>query len=80
MIICAAMLGFLLAGCGTVREQQNPQPKMNAPCEEWLTLCQKQVKQENAKSLKKADTKKNKNAKKGKKGKKNKKAKKNESK
>ena len=58
MIVFSAMLGIVLAGCGTLREQQNPQPKMQAPCEEWLDLKQQPAKQNNAGTIKKDEKKK----------------------
>ena len=68
---CAGLLGICLAGCGTLREEQNPQPKRQAPCNEWLVMNQKQgnpktVKAQNASADKKVKkVKRNKKAKKG---------------
>ena len=56
-LICfAALLGIGLAGCGTLREEQNPQPKTHAPCPQWIELSGKPV-QTPAEASPKADTK-----------------------
>ena len=66
---CAGLLGICLAGCGTLREEQNPQPKKQAPCNEWLVMNQKQGNSETVKAQNASTTKKDKKAKKGKKNK-----------
>jgi len=44
VFIFSAALGACLAGCGTLRESQDPQPKMQAPCKEWLSAKPKPAK------------------------------------
>ena len=74
---CAGLLGICLAGCGTLREEQNPQPKKQAPCNEWLVMKQNQGNPETVKAQNTSADKKDKKDKKIKKIKKIKKGKKN---
>ena len=37
---CAGLLGACLTGCGSMRAEQNPQPKKQYPCREWQTMCE----------------------------------------